>query len=333
MAAVLRLLDGGANLEDRDGTKETPLISAALAGHADIVAELIKRGADIKARNDRGLTPLHAALYGGSLETVQALVQAGAAVNDADDKFKVTPLILAAEENHADVVQLLIERGANLELQERHGYTALTRAGFKERWDIVAILLKSGGRVSAKRQGWRLVRRVQQTKSRTGAVAPEGVIFMNTKISMVFRPLGAAIGASMLLFAGSPAFAAEVNTGYFGNVAIEGYDTVAYFTDGKATKGSDKFAYEWLGATWQFSSDEHRKLFEADPISYAPQFGGLCAEGMADKEMTVNIEPEAWQIIDGKLYITAGARFGEDMKAIAPKAEANWPGVEALLSQ
>jgi hypothetical protein len=54
---------------------------------------------------------------------------------------------------------------------------------------------------------------------------------------------------------------------------------------------------------------------------------------MAYKEMTVNIEPEAWQIIDGKLYITAGARFGEDMKAIAPEAEANWPGVEALLSQ
>ena len=154
---------------------------------------------------------------------------------------------------------------------------------------------------------------------------------MNTKISTLSRLLGAAIGT--MFFVGSPASAGQVNTGYFGNVAIEGYDTVAYFTDGKAVRGSDKFAYEWLGASWQFSSDEHRKLFEADPISYAPQFGGLCAEGMAYKEMTVNIEPEAWQIIDGKLYITAGARFGEDMKAIAPEAEANWPGVEALLSQ
>jgi YHS domain-containing protein len=156
---------------------------------------------------------------------------------------------------------------------------------------------------------------------------------MNTRIPMVFRPLGAAVGASLLLFVGSPVFAAEVNTGYFGNVAIEGYDAVAYFTDGKATKGSDKYSYEWLGASWQFSSDEHRKLFEADPISYSPQFGGLCAEGMAYDEMTVNIEPEAWQIIDGKLYITAGARFGEDMKAIAPKAEEKWPQVQALLSQ
>jgi YHS domain-containing protein len=154
---------------------------------------------------------------------------------------------------------------------------------------------------------------------------------MNTKISTLSRLLGAAIGT--MFFVGSPASAGQVNTGYFGNVAIEGYDTVAYFTDGKAVKGSDKFAYEWLGASWQFSSDEHRKLFEADPISYAPQFGGLCAEGMAYKEMTVNIEPEAWQIIDGKLYITAGARFGEDMRAIRAKAEEKWPAVEALLSQ
>ena len=124
-----------------------------------------------------------------------------------------------------------------------------------------------------------------------------------------------------------------VNTGYFGNVAIEGYDPVAYFTEGKATKGSERYSYEWLGASWHFASDEHRRLFEADPISYAPQFGGLCAEGMAYNEMTVNIEPEVWQIIDGKLYITAGAAFGEDMSAIKPKAEENWPGVASELTQ
>jgi len=157
---------------------------------------------------------------------------------------------------------------------------------------------------------------------------------MNAKVSMVFRLVGVTIGASMTLCAGSPAaFAAGVNTGYFGNVAIEGYDAVAYFTDHRATKGSEKYSYDWLGATWQFSSDEHRKLFEADPIAYAPQFGGLCAEGMAYSEMTVNVEPEAWQIIDGKLYITAGARFTEDMVAIRTKAEANWPGVKAELTQ
>lgn len=153
---VQKLLDSGGNLEDRDGTKETPLLSAALAGQAEVVAALIKRGADITVRNDRGLTPLHAAAYGGNLDVVKLLVEAGAAVNDADDKFKVTPLILAAEENHADVLQFLIDHGAKLEQQERHGYTALTRAGFKERWDIVAILLKSSAECQPKDKvgGW-----------------------------------------------------------------------------------------------------------------------------------------------------------------------------------
>jgi uncharacterized protein len=143
-AGLVRLLGLGASLEERDATGETPLISASLAGQADVVAELIKRGAQVMARNNRGMTPLHAASYGGSLRVVRLLVDAGAAVNDADDKFKVTPLIVAAEEDHVDVVQFLIDHGANLEQQERHGYTALTRAGFKERRDTIALLLKSG---------------------------------------------------------------------------------------------------------------------------------------------------------------------------------------------
>jgi YHS domain-containing protein len=124
--------------------------------------------------------------------------------------------------------------------------------------------------------------------------------------------------------------AGEVNTGYFGNVAIEGYDTVAYFTEKRAVKGSEKIQSEWLGATWQFSSEENRKLFDANPMDYAPQYGGLCSEGVAYNELTVNIEPEVWEIIDGKLYITAGASF-EDMAGNRPKAERNWPAVHAEL--
>ena len=127
-----------------------------------------------------------------------------------------------------------------------------------------------------------------------------------------------------------PVRADEVNTGYFGNVAIEGYDTVAYFTERRAVKGSEKFQSEWLGATWRFASDENRKKFDASPMDYAPQFGGLCSEGVAYGEMTVNIEPEVWQIIDGKLYLTAGASF-EDLTATRPKAEANWSEIHAEL--
>ena len=139
------------------------------------------------------------------------------------------------------------------------------------------------------------------------------------------------------LFAGMPgatAQAGEVNTGYFDNVAIEGYDTVAYFTEGKATRGSEQFSHDWLGASWRFASDEHRKLFAASPIAYAPQYGGLCAEGVAFRETTVNIEPEVWQIIDGKLYLTAGAQFGEGFEEeVQPQAEKNWPVVRELLTQ
>ena len=141
---VQQLLDSGASLEDRDSTQETPLLSAALAGQTAVVEDLIKRGADIMARNDRGLTPLHAAAFSGDLEAVKLLVAAGAAVNDGEGKFKVTPLIVAAEEDRVEIVRFLIDHSANLEQQERHRYTALTRAGFKEHWDAVQLLLRSG---------------------------------------------------------------------------------------------------------------------------------------------------------------------------------------------
>ena len=69
----------------------------------------------------------------------------------------------------------------------------------------------------------------------------------------------------------------SVNTGYFGGVAIMGYDPVAYFTENRAVKGSEKYSYDWLGTPWHFASREHQEMFAADPIKYAPQYGGYCA--------------------------------------------------------
>lgn len=57
-------------------------------------------------------------------------------------------------------------------------------------------------------------------------------------------------------------------------VAIKGYDSVAYFTEGQAVKGSDKYALSWNEAVWYFSSAEHRELFAANPKKYAPNRGG-----------------------------------------------------------
>jgi hypothetical protein len=140
------------------------------------------------------------------------------------------------------------------------------------------------------------------------------------------------IGGAGAAFAGSP-----VDTGYFGTVAIKGYDPVAYFTDGRAVKGSEQFAYDWLGATWQFANAEHEQAFAATPIRYAPQYGGLCALGVANGERSVNVDPEAWRIVDGKLYLFFGkAGLEQDWDAspaaVVAKADANWPVIEAKLA-
>ncbi|HUR43875.1 MAG TPA: YHS domain-containing (seleno)protein [Aestuariivirga sp.] len=119
-------------------------------------------------------------------------------------------------------------------------------------------------------------------------------------------------------------------------IAIEGYDTVAYFTEGKAVKGSDTFSYDWLGATWHFASARHRDLFSGEPIKYAPQYGGYCTSGI----VVANIHaanPKVWRIIDGKLYLN-GSDYA--LKSWADKGpegigstDAEWVKLEAKLTQ
>ncbi len=85
-------------------------------------------------------------------------------------------------------------------------------------------------------------------------------------------------------------------------VAIHGYDTVAYFTDGKPMKGSADFEQVWQDTRWQFTSGTNRDLFTANPDRYAPQYGGYCAGGLATGEFA-DTDPQAWTIVDGKLYL------------------------------
>ena len=151
------------------------------------------------------------------------------------------------------------------------------------------------------------------------------------------RACHVALVAALALFAWSaPAGAGTaVNTGYFGGVAIEGYDPVAYFTDGRATKGSEAFSYDWLGATWLFATAEHRDLFAEHPVRYAPQYGGHCAVGTAFGESTANIDPEVWSIVDGKLYLqySQGAQeeWEQDRANMIAAADEKWPEVKARL--
>ncbi|WP_348651965.1 YHS domain-containing (seleno)protein [Rhizobium sp. 007] len=149
----------------------------------------------------------------------------------------------------------------------------------------------------------------------------------------------AAAAVSLATLGSGEIRAAEiVNTGYFDNIAILGYDPVAYFTDGYATKGSPEFTKKWLGATWYFASAEHRDAFASEPIRYAPQYNGFCALGTAIEEASANIDPEAWRIIDGKLYLFSGGEgLEEDFDAapatVTAKADAKWPGVAANESE
>jgi YHS domain-containing protein len=146
----------------------------------------------------------------------------------------------------------------------------------------------------------------------------------------------ALITTVALLASGAPTAAGTaVNTGYFGGIAIEGYDPVAYFADGQATKGSEEFAHDWLGATWHFANAEHRDLFAAQPVKYAPQYGGHCALGTAFGESTANIDPEAWSIVDGKLYLqySKGGReaWERDRANRIAAADQKWPEIAASL--
>ena len=123
-------------------------------------------------------------------------------------------------------------------------------------------------------------------------------------VANIVVTLFAASGALLLLGMSAPTANAgetKINTGYFGNVAIKGFDPVAYFTQGKAVKGSERYKLKWLGAYWHFSSAEHRELFKSKPQSYAPQYGGHCATGLAiHGGLTRDIDPEAWkQEMDG----------------------------------
>jgi YHS domain-containing protein len=125
-----------------------------------------------------------------------------------------------------------------------------------------------------------------------------------------------------------------VNASAFTGTAIEGYDPVAYFTEGRPVEGASAFAHEWMGATWYFVSAENRDRFAADPEPYAPQYGGYCAWAVAHG-YTAKIDPEAWKIVDGKLYLNYSkdvqADWVEDIPGNIAKGDVNWPMLRADL--
>jgi len=119
-----------------------------------------------------------------------------------------------------------------------------------------------------------------------------------------------------------------VYTGGSARAAIKGYDTVAYFTQGEAVKGKEEFSYEYLGATWWFSSEAHRQLFITSPEKYAPQYGGYCAYAVS-RNTTASIKPKVFDIHESKLYLNYNKgvqkRWLKNKTERIENADDNWP--------
>ena len=109
---------------------------------------------------------------------------------------------------------------------------------------------------------------------------------------------------------------------------LEGYDVVAYFTDHKPAKGSDSYTSVWHSVTWKFASAEHRDAFVADPMRYAPQYGGCCAFAVS-QGTTAHGDPNQWAIVDQRLFVNnnllAKKLWEADRARNVRVGDVNWP--------
>lgn len=113
-------------------------------------------------------------------------------------------------------------------------------------------------------------------------------------------------------------------------LALQGYDPVAFFTQNKPVKGKPEFKSTHQGATYYFASEENKERFDKEPAKFEPAFGGFCAYGVSRNKL-VEIDPEAFQIVDGRLLLqySKGVRndFNKDATGNLAKANANWPAL------
>ena len=115
-------------------------------------------------------------------------------------------------------------------------------------------------------------------------------------------------------------------------LAIHGYDPVAYFSEGRPVEGKAEFIHTYEGTEWRFATAANRDAFAADPTRYAPQYGGYCAWAVS-QGYTASIDPDAWHIEAGKLYLNYSKSvqrdWAEDIPGHIAKGDANWPGLKS----
>ena len=116
-------------------------------------------------------------------------------------------------------------------------------------------------------------------------------------------------------------------------LGLEGYDVVAYFTEHRPVKGSEAYTAQWQGVTWRFSSLQHRDLFAADPMHYAPQYGGYCAYAVSHGT-TAHGDPDQWAVVDGRLFVNnnpfARKLWESDRSRNIRVGDVNWPLIPRL---
>lgn len=142
-----------------------------------------------------------------------------------------------------------------------------------------------------------------------------------------------AVGITQPAWAAEPPINTLRNSSLFStrtDTAINGYDTVAYFTVGKPVKGLDSFVTDWMGAKWKFASQANLELFKASPEKYAPQYGGYCAYGVTQGYL-VKVDPDQFTVRDGKLYLNydAGvqAKWAQDTAGFIKEADSKFPAL------
>ncbi|HXG44577.1 MAG TPA: YHS domain-containing (seleno)protein [Gemmatimonadales bacterium] len=143
---------------------------------------------------------------------------------------------------------------------------------------------------------------------------------------------GLAGAAALALATGAAEAQSEnvlINTDRQG-LAIQGYDPVAFFTEGKPVKGTPEFQLHHGGGIYHFASEAHREAFRQDPAKYEPQFGGFCAWAVS-RGYTASVEVATGQVVDGRLIFNYSRavqrRFNEDPRGNLAKADRNWPGL------
>jgi YHS domain-containing protein len=119
-----------------------------------------------------------------------------------------------------------------------------------------------------------------------------------------------------------------IYTEVLNNVAVSGYDVVAYFSVGRPVKGNAAFKLLYKGAEFRFATAANLAKFKANPAAYAPQYGGHCAWAVS-QGYTASGDPMVWKLVDGKLYLNynreVGKRWEQNISGHIRSANVNWP--------